>query len=168
MKKLHVANSITFTRPANTTQYASGDLVANDATAASVVPPQVSVVPLAGLYLAIKRIQLIKSTTSVTTPAFRVHFYTVKPTVTNGDNGAWISPKAGYLGSIDVTADRAHSDGASGFGANAAGSEIIAVPATGRLLWLLIEARATYTPGSSETFTVRVESEYESTEEEAD
>lgn len=28
----------TFTRPADTTQYAAGDLIANSATAASVVP----------------------------------------------------------------------------------------------------------------------------------
>jgi hypothetical protein len=75
--------------------------------------------------------------------------------VTNGDNGAWLSTGvADYLGSVDVTCDRAFSDGAAGYGVPTTGSEI---NHTSQSVFGLIEARATYTPANAEVFTVTIE-----------
>ena len=85
-----------FTRPANTTQYTSGNLVANSATAASVVPMKflVAVPTLCpGRLVYIRRARLQKSTTSATAATFRLHLYGTDPSassgIANGDEGAW-------------------------------------------------------------------------------
>jgi hypothetical protein len=74
--------------------------------------------------------------------------------VTNGDNGAWLSTMSGYLGSFDVTVDRAFSNGASGVGAPSFGSE---VSFTSQTVYALIEARGAYAPGNAETITLTAE-----------
>lgn len=143
----------TFTRPANTTQYASGDLVANNATAASVVALAFS---FAGGDRLIRRAHITKSATGVTSASFRLHLYSTEPEPVNGDNGAWSTPAAGWLGAIDVTVDTVFSDGARGVGAPNSGTEINV--SNNGTLYGLLEARATYTPASAETFTVELES----------
>lgn len=142
-----------FTRPADTTAYASGDLVANSTTAASVAPITITAARSTGLGGMVRRVSLLKSTTSTTNASFRVHFYSATPGTPNaGDNGAWLTPdKDIYLGSCDVTMDKAFSDGACGVGAPGAGSEI---NFTSDNLYCLIEARAAYTPGNAEVFTL--------------
>lgn len=149
----------TFTRPADTTAYASGDLVANNTTAGSVTPITLTVGRGASGSAAsgmIRRVRLITSSTNITNAAFRIHFYkTTSPTVTNGDNGAWLSNQsANYIGSIDVTVDKAFSDGAGGIGIPSLGSEI---NFTTQTIYALIEARAAYTPTSAGTFTINLE-----------
>jgi hypothetical protein len=143
----------TFTRPADATAYASGDLVANNVTAGSVVPLSFTT-SANGTNVGggqIRRVRLSKSGTSVTNAAFRVHFYSVTPVAANGDNGVWsTSQAAAYLGSIDVTVDKAFTDGASG----SATGEINFI---GSSLFALIEARGAYTPANAETFTLTLE-----------
>lgn len=146
-----------FNRPADTTAYAAGDLVANSTTAGSVTPVGLVAARVALGGLSIRRMRLRKSTTSLTNASFRVHAYSVQPTVSNGDNGAWLTPMSGYLGAFDVTMDKAHSDGASGQGVPMVGSEVSAKLASGQTVYFLVEARAAYTPGSGETFTVEGE-----------
>jgi len=147
--------SAAFTRPSDTTAYTSGDLVANSTTAGSVTPMSIA---LPGRTRAtIKRIRLLKSGTTATNGAFRVHFYGASPTVANGDNGAWSSNKAAnYFGSIDVTVV-AFSDGCAAAGAATAGAEIQAVLTSGSTVYCLLEARGAYTPDSAEIFTLTVE-----------
>lgn len=145
-----------FTRPADTTAYASGDLVANSTTAGSVVPLALEPALIAGGTRLVRRVKLRKSGTGVTNASFRVHFYDASPTVANGDNGAWSTNLvAEYLGWADVTIDKAFTDGALGIGAPASGAEIPFGRAAG--LFALIEARGAYTPASGEVFTVEAE-----------
>lgn len=152
--------SASFARPADTTAYAAGDLVANSVTAGSVVPLAIAVARANGGTGRLIRARVAKSGTSLTAASFRVHLYRTAPTVANGDNGAWLTTIAGYLGAFDVTMDRAFSDGAMGIGAPLTGAVISFVADAGvTALYALIEARAAYTPVSGETFTVTLEAD---------
>jgi len=103
----------------------------------------------------IKRARMSTSSTSVTNAQFRLHLYTTSPTVTNGDNGAWLSNQAAtYVGFLDITIDKAMSDGAAGVAGFTAGAEVLFTAVT---LYGLLEARAAYTPTSAGTFTVTLE-----------
>src|SRR5712691_5766738 len=91
--------SATFTRPADTTAYTSGDLVGNSTTAGSVVPISFT--------FPAKRVKLYgakitKSAAAVTNAKFRLHLYKDSPTPANGDNGAWSTTSANWIGSIDI------------------------------------------------------------------
>lgn len=155
---LKVASADPFNRPADTTAYASGDLVANSTTAGSVVAPSIALNPANGGLGRIRRCKLKKSGTSVTNAAFRVHLFRTAPTVTNGDNGVWLPTESGYVGSFDVTVDKAFSDGAVGLGLPTVGTDItFSQPADKKRLFILLEARGAYTPASAETFTVSLE-----------
>lgn len=147
-----------FVRPSDTNVYASGDLVANSTTAGSVVPITVAAGRVNDGTGMVRRVRLTTSSTGVTNKSFRVHFYKTTPTVTNGDNGVWLSTESTYLGACDVTIDKAFSDGAKGVGAPNAGSEINFAPSSGtQNIFALIEARAAYTPTSAETITLACE-----------
>lgn len=141
--------SARFTRPADTTAYASGDLVANSTTAGSVVPLSISVAPGS---LQVRRVRIKTSSTNVTNAAFRVHLYGATVTAANGDNAAWsTSGAANYFGSVDVTVDKAFTDGAFG----SATGEINC--STAGTIFALVEARGAYTPTSAGTFEVALE-----------
>jgi hypothetical protein len=146
-----------FTRPADTTAYASGDLVANSATAGSVVATELRAV---GAYpqgaSIVRRAVLRKSGTGVTNAAFRIHLYRgLTITAANGDNAAWSTNQvANYLGALDVTVDRAFTDGAFGSGVPVVGSELMIRLTTGQSVYALVEARGAYTPASAEVFTI--------------
>lgn len=155
-----VANpSANFTRPSDTTAYASGDLVANSTTAGSVVPMQLSVGRIAAGSGVIRRAKLHKSGTSVTNSSFRAHFFRAAPaTVTNGDNGVFsVSGVSDYLGAFDISIDRAFTDGAAGLGVPVTGSELSFKLTSGQVVFVLLEARAAYTPASAEVFTLTLE-----------
>jgi len=154
--------SASFSRPADTTAYAVGDLVANATAAASVVPMQFSVARVADKSFRILRARLKKSGTATANASFRIHLHRDDPSgasgIANGDNGAWLTREASYIGAIDVTLDKAFSDGAKGIGIPNEGVAIAAVPSAGtQLVYGLIEARAAYAPASGETFTVTLE-----------
>jgi len=140
--------SATFTRPNDTTAYASGDLVANSTTAGSVVPMSLG----AANGLLLRSVSVKKSGTGVSNASFRVHFFALTQTVTNGDNGA-IIPSDGdsYLGSADVTVDRVCEDGAVGCGLLASP---LPLAAPGGTVFALLEARGAYTPAAQEVFVV--------------
>src|SRR6266436_572772 len=91
-----IIGTATFTRPANTTAYASGQLVANSTTAGSVVPMALSIAPTGGSG-RITRVRLFFNSTTVTNASFRVHFYKFSPVVVNGDGGVWLTPHSGYF-----------------------------------------------------------------------
>lgn len=148
---------VSFTRPADTTAYASGDLVANSTTAGSVVAPVLRPAQEAGGSQLIRRVRLVKSTSGLTGAVFRVHFYAAASlTFANGDNGAWSTNRVvGYLGASEITMDRAFTDGALGISVPLPGGEIVA-PRDLPLL-AVVEARGAYTPGSAEVFTIDVE-----------
>ena len=148
-----------FLRPANTTAYTAGDLVANSTTAGSVVPMALAVARIAGGSGQILRARLRKSGTGIVNARFRLHLFTAAPTVANGDNGALsMTGAAGYLGAVDVVVDRAFTDGAVGVGAPAAGPVIVfATAADSANVHVLVEALADYTPVSGETIAVALD-----------
>lgn len=148
--------SATITRPANTTAYASGDLVANSATAGSVAYGTLTIARKAAGSAGINRVRLSKSNVSLTNAQFRVHLYRSAPTFANGDNGAWsTNGVANYLGYVDVTMDMAFTDGA--FGAAVFPAQLAVKLASGTTIAWALEARAAYTPASAETFTLELE-----------
>ena len=151
--------SATVTRPANTTAYASGDLVANSTTAGSVVPLSfANAARAAGKGGKIVGARLTKSNAGLTNASFRLHLFTAAPaTVTDGDNSALsTSGVADYIGALDVVVDRAFTDGAFGrSGAPLSGNFLEYVGAT-TTLYGLLEARGAYTPASGEVFTVTI------------
>lgn len=148
----NILRGVTFKRPADVTAYASGDLVANSTTAGSVVPITVARAAAAGLVGVIKRIRLFKSAASAANATFRVHLFTVAPTVTSGDNAAIViaTGAAGYIGQFDIASMQTMTDGAAGFIA-------ADVAFYGENIYALLEARGAYTPASAETFTLSLE-----------
>lgn len=159
----------TFARPADVTQYASGDLVANSTTAGSVVALVFKFDRFRGNGYKVRRFNLFKSNNSITTAAFRLHLFSSVPTFsTNGDNSAIsgnTSGMANCIGSLDVTAMTGLVDGAFGHGVPVVGSEVMVnfntgsggLAADGTLsLFGILEAKGTYTPASAETFTATI------------
>lgn len=145
---LGMVTGSTVTRPNDTTAYASGDLVANSTTAGSVTP--ISFTLAAGIY-DILDASLLTLSTSTTNASFRLHLYTSSPAgIANGDNGAWSTNKAGYVGALDITVDRAMVDGAFGRGLSLTQTPL-RLTSTGTVYGLL-EARAAYTPTAQGTF----------------
>lgn len=148
--------SASTTRPNDTTQYASGDLIANNTTAGSVTP-LTFYVPY-GRGLKIHRAAVSKTSTTVTDAQFRVHLFTDSPTVANGDNGAISFSVSGYLGYIDVDGQApAMTGGSKAYGVyvnNSVFAPLLAYIDVDRKIYGLIEARDTYTPTAQETLTV--------------
>ncbi|CAN5255121.1 hypothetical protein BH10PSE2_BH10PSE2_02020 [soil metagenome] len=162
--------SASFARPADTTAYASGDLVANNAVAGNVVPIElVGAFRSAGEAVRIERVRLRKSSVGLTSASFRVHLFRLLPTVSAGDNAAFdngsgllsLADINGYVGTVDVVMGYAAAIGARGVGVLATGSgitcESAGVVGHETSLWALIEARGAYGPASAETTTLTIE-----------
>jgi hypothetical protein len=155
--------SSTFTRPNNVTAYASGNLVANSTTAASVVPLSWTLAySIVTAPVRCKRSRMQKSGTTAANSAFRLHLYGAPPTVANGDGGAWSTDTSGnYLGYMDMTQQGstllAFTDGCAGWGAFGAGGELNLKLGAGKTIYGLLEARAAYAPAANETFTLVLE-----------
>lgn len=158
--------SATFTRPADTNAYALGDLIANSVTAGSVIPMAFTLgnsFPMGQFRLT--RARLVKSGTTppIANTSIRIHIYqgATAPTVTNGDNGAWLTAgAANWLGNVDITSMLAFSDGCAGTGSCPAGSEMLIRTNTGDQLFALLQTQGstgTYTPVSGEVFTLTLE-----------
>jgi hypothetical protein len=142
-------------RPADTTAYASGDLVSNSTTPASTTAHQVSVGSGNG---KIKRVGLKRSgTTAVTNGTFRVHLFKADPGApTNGDNGAIVFSADNYIGhSGDIVLILGT---ASAIGWSAVLDYLYKL-SNSNVLYALVEARGAYTPASGETFQVLVDDE---------
>jgi hypothetical protein len=145
-----VATSVaSFTRPADTNAYASGDLVSNSvASGAACVPLQISTSDGGGKG-TIHAVRLRKNGVGIINAAFRVHIYNKSPVVANADNGVFSSDSfSSYLGAFDVTAMQAFTDGAMGRGFSTPGQST---------LYAYIEALGAYTPASAEVFTLMLE-----------
>lgn len=154
---ININPSQSFTRPADTTVYASGDTVANSTTAGSVTPLTLTAARVAAGAFMVHRLSLRKSGTSVTNAAFRVHLFKTSPTSASGDNAAIsMTGSAGYVGYVDIVIDQAFTDGAVGFSSLAMSDTIVSL-ASGTSLYALLEARAAYTPISAEVFTLTAE-----------
>jgi hypothetical protein len=161
--------SASFTRPADTTQYAVGDLVANNTAAASVQAMPFDMGPADAdgnkkLHIAGARLHASKN--SVTAASFRLHLYSATPTFTSaGDNSAYgtvvATGNANWIASFDVTLRALHADGASGIMTPTEGAiepQLLTGgnPGSPVIVYGLLEALDVYTPSSGETFSVRL------------
>lgn len=145
-----------FNRPADTTTYAVGDVVA---------PSPVAVLSFSaarknGGTGVITGVRLSKSTNTLSGAVFRVHFFKNAPvTLPSADNVAFAGAVSGIaavaIGYVDVTMDQAYTDGAKGFAS--INAKAFAAAGGSPNLYALIEARGAYTPGNAETFTLEVE-----------
>lgn len=172
MPGIVVTASNTITRPADTTAYTAGDLVANSTTAGSVTPFIWPIGGGAGQKGKIWRARIKKSTTTTANAGFKVHLFDGSQalTVTNGDNGAFAPSNANalanYLGWLEGTAT---STTTVGVGAvtfcstlSSHGSFVgVRLPASIWQVYGLLEATAAYAPGSAETFFIELEAEFE-------
>lgn len=148
-----ILNSTSFTRPADTTAYAAGDLIANSTTAGSVSPPVLSFNQVGGP-LWLRSATLRKSQASVSNANFRLWFLSASPTVTNGDNGAIAGSFLSTVLFQPITLDATvllSGGGAIGTSRFDDGCLPLTVPC-----YLLLEAMAAYAPASAETFTIEV------------
>ena len=147
------------TRLANTTAYASGQLVAQSATAGSCTGIALAAARVAGRGGRITGVRLAKTGTVVTNAAFRVHVFRKNPTFANADAGTFASGVNGLasveVGYFDVTIDQVYSDGARGF--VDVNDRAFVTDAGSVNVYAVIEARAAYTPASAEVFTVELE-----------
>jgi len=151
----------TFTRPADTTAYAAGDLVANSVTAGAVAPMQFPVGMLNGRG-KINGARIATTNPVVTLATFTLHLFAAAPVVTNGDNGALaVATGLTYLGAIAC-------DMATGAFVVAAVSKTkrfaAAVPIPfevpgSPIIYGLLEAGAAYVPTSGEQVQVSLEVE---------
>lgn len=152
----------TFQRASGTTQYAANDILANHATAASVVPLSWGI-NRSGRVGIIRAARLYKSDKSVTAASFKLYLFTADPgTPTNGDNGAFgVASAANYLDQIAIDLSSGGlAGGTTGVGKRSAAVAIAyEFPALNSKLYGLIEVLGTYTPVSQETFTATLEIE---------
>lgn len=152
--------SANFTRPANTTAYASGDLVADNTTAGSVTPLSFTIAVTSGRGLVINGIKLETDNTTETNGDFRIWFYTSSPTVTNGDNGTFESIESNYVGRVALDSLIGFSDAIASYTVLDNTEAMRFKLSTGETLYALLEARGAYTPASGEVFTVTLNVEH--------
>jgi hypothetical protein len=158
-------STATFTRPADTTTYASGDLVANSTSATAVVPMSFTGPLSAGGAFIVRKARITKTSTTTSNATFRLHLYSSSPAlvtggIANGDNAAWSTDTSGWFGtlSIDISTNGyAFVDGAGGAGIPVIGTEIANKLSSGTTIYGLLEARGSYAPANGEVFTVSLE-----------
>lgn len=152
-------------RPADTTAYAVGDLIANNTVAGSVTPIALPVARIVGGTGMVRSLRLKVNDSAWKAATIRVHLFRDSPTVAVGDNGAlnvsetYAFTESNYMGYVDVAMPQQTSDGyVKGFGVRSIGGEwnFDAAPAS-QNIYALLEARTAVTPGSAKTFSLVAE-----------
>ena len=156
-----ITNEVTdsFSRPADTTAYTSQDLVANSTTAGSVLPLQFGIQVADGRGVKIVAARIQKSGTGVTNATFTLYLYRSFPVVVNGDNGAFSTDTASFIGTIAFSTMSAFTDDALqtvDLGDDDAVRVYLRATDT---IYGLLKAEAAYTPASAETFYVFLNTE---------
>lgn len=148
-----------FTRPSDTTAYAANDLIANDVDAGDVEALEFAIGTGNGRGVKIVGARLVKTDASdVANSAITLHLYASDPTPANGDNGAWSTDIANYIGSIAFPTMTAFTDdalavvheGAISGGVNSLKTYLRSTDT----IYGLLMATAAYSPASAEVFTV--------------
>lgn len=150
-----------FTRPANTTAYSSGQIIAESVTAGSCNPISLAVARAIDSTGAIRRVYLRVNDTAWLNATVRVHLFRSAVTFAAGDGGTLAGnlTESGYLGYCDVTLDRQFSNPfVAGHGVPAIGGEINFLPTSGaQTVFAVLEARSAVTPTASKVFTLSAE-----------
>lgn len=146
------------TRVVNTTTYAAGQVVFSTTATGQVITTTCQVSKANDQAFTILRSRLAKSTTGTTNALFRLHYYNIQPTLTSGDGSTLLTGYSGYIGSSDVTINQVFTNQSVGTGVPTQGSTIADVPVSGtNYVYVAIEIRAAYVPGSAEIFTPYIE-----------
>lgn len=154
----------TMTRPANTTPYLTGALIGNDLSAVNVVPFQFPVGREQGTLVTAVRARLLKSSNNLSNAIFRLHMHQQYPQILAGDGQPWLTNSAGYFGSFtfDFTSENARvfNDGAKILTTPDVGQNMITeVADQATVVYGVMQALASYTPASAETFLVEIEAQ---------
>lgn len=161
--------SSVLTRPNDTTAYSIGDLVANNTSAGSVVVPSFSLVSPQDAVAEMIEIDHSTLYSNLTTGAaaaqFHIDLWSVAPTFTNGDNGAYApaTGAASWVGHLTTTVDAGGQMG-DGFALvgtpgqastdNYTTNPILWARKPGDQLFWSLKLLTTLTPIANETFTL--------------
>jgi hypothetical protein len=145
------------TLPGTGGTYASGDMVANSATAGSVAALTCVVARYSGGPVTITKARLTSSNTTLTNASFRPHLYTANPTATNGNDGVYLTTLSGHFCKLDISLDVAFSDAAEGSGVPYTGTTCTRVLSATQTIYALIEVRGAYAWTAGQTFTLTLE-----------
>lgn len=152
----------TLALPSTTTAYSANQLIANSATAGSVVVPSFAIATSAGS-AAISRLRLsTNDSTSTAWPAVgvQVDLWLAAPTFTNGDRGTFAvaTGSANHLGAYKCTMSAENGDGAYAECAPAVGSFSLPKLGSGtNIYWTLQTTSASGVTGASKVFTLIAE-----------
>ncbi|WP_375460026.1 hypothetical protein [uncultured Enterovirga sp.] len=149
-----------FSRPADTTPYIDGDLVANSTTAGLIVPLALPVGRegegrVCGI---IGKARLKKTGANIAARGFRAHFFQDSPTAASGDNAPFSTSASNYLGfSLFTQEFKTFTDGKVSLASDWSGRMMFDCPAGTENIYALLEVSDAYTPASGETFTLTIE-----------
>lgn len=151
----------TLTLTSSTTAYTAGQLIANNATAGSIVVPFFTI-PMGYKTAAITRIRL--STNDSTSTAWgaasiTVDFWSAAPTFTNGDRAAF-SPATGtalHLAAFTCTMSSEYGDGAYAECPITQGNFSVSGVTLGNIYWSLTATNGSGVTGASKVFTMTPE-----------
>lgn len=158
-RTLVVAASV-LTRPANTTAYAAGDAVSNNATAASVTPISFAASDAVNAPVTLTHLELLSTDTGLAAAGatFEAWLFNADPTANSGigggDNAAFSQKQAGFIGRMSGTFIAA-SDGSMAILTPVEGSFLPTTPAAGGVaIHALLKTLTAFTPSAnSTTFT---------------
>jgi hypothetical protein len=158
--KIVNATAAAMTRPANTTAYAAGDAVSNNATAASVTPIGFTASDSANAPVLLTHVELLSTDTGPASAGatFEVWLFNSDPTansgVGSGDNAAFSQKQAGFIGRMQGTFI-APSDGSVAVCTPVEGTFLPTTPSSGgTALYALLKTLTAFTPSAnSTTFT---------------
>lgn len=155
---INIVASQTITRPADTTAYAAGDLIANSTTAGSVTPFAFPIPTGLGKNIVVKGARIKKSDASdVANSNFTIWLFGASPTVANGDNGALSANlvAANFLGKVTGAVMLAGTDDAINVISLAESAWLYHYATTSQArIYGLLEALAAYGPADAETFAI--------------
>ena len=152
----------TLTLPATTTNYSVGNLIANSATAGSVVVPSFAIANSAGAVQLCGGVLTSNDSTSTAWGAatIQIDFWRVAPTFTNGNLGAYAvaTGSAAYIGSATVVLSPVAGDGVYGRFTPTVGNCFSPKLASGTsIFWTLQAITGSGTLGASKVFTITPE-----------
>jgi hypothetical protein len=149
------------TRAATTTAYATGQIIAQSATAGSCSAVPMAVASSNDRPGLIRRLRLKINDTAWLSAVVRVHLFQNNPTYAVGDGSAFAGnlTESEYIGYGDVTLNEQFSDPfVKGIGVPAVGLEWNFQPSLGtQNVFAVFEARGAVTPAASKVFTLEAE-----------
>lgn len=145
------------TRPANSTPYTAGNLIASNTASGSVTVPSVVAAGAHGGGFHISSLILTTNASGMGGVSLQINLWNAAPTYSNGDGGAYSvnTGSANWLGSFTVPSMIQGGDGAWGAAVPDVGSSLDRNCASGTssIYWDLT-AKNAFIPGNAQTFTL--------------